>query len=113
HRRLPAGGPHRRCRRRGRRRGGHRPGRRRRVGPAPLRQAEHPGRFLVVDVDDEENCAAVLAGLLSADEPQAAVRDGALRVPRLVAAPDPTRRRRRWTRRARCWSPAAPVPSAR
>ncbi|MEU1860525.1 type I polyketide synthase, partial [Micromonospora aurantiaca (nom. illeg.)] len=53
-------------------------------------QAEHPGRFLVVDVDDEEeNCAAVLAGLLSADEPQAAVRDGALRVPRLVAAPEP------------------------
>ncbi|MFG1892372.1 type I polyketide synthase, partial [Micromonospora sp. NPDC049051] len=52
-------------------------------------QAEHPGRFLVVDVDDEENCAAALAGLLPADEPQAAVRDGVVRVPRLVAAPEP------------------------
>ncbi|MDT0532183.1 SDR family NAD(P)-dependent oxidoreductase, partial [Micromonospora sp. DSM 115977] len=52
-------------------------------------QAEHPGRFLVVDLDDEESSASALAGLLSADEPQAAVRDGVVRVPRLVAAPEP------------------------
>ncbi|MGK5520147.1 type I polyketide synthase, partial [Micromonospora sp. URMC 107] len=52
-------------------------------------QAEHPGRFLVVDVDDRENSASALAGLLGADEPQAAVRDGVVRVPRLVAAPEP------------------------
>ncbi|MFI7650770.1 type I polyketide synthase, partial [Micromonospora sp. NPDC049460] len=49
-------------------------------------QAEHPGRFLLVDVDDPDRSAAALAGLLSADEPQAAVRDGVVRVPRLVAA---------------------------
>ncbi|MGC5334895.1 type I polyketide synthase, partial [Micromonospora sp. DT62] len=52
-------------------------------------QAEHPGRFLVVDLDDEESSASALAGLLSADEPQAAVRDGVVRVSRLVAAPEP------------------------
>ncbi|ADU11358.1 Beta-ketoacyl synthase [Micromonospora sp. L5] len=52
-------------------------------------QAEHPGRFLVVDLDDEESSASALAGLLSADEPQAAVRDGVVRVPRLVATPEP------------------------
>ncbi|MEU9508679.1 type I polyketide synthase, partial [Micromonospora sp. NPDC048170] len=51
-------------------------------------QAEHPGRFLVVDVDDRESSAAALVGLLSTDEPQAAVRDGVVRVPRLVAAPE-------------------------
>ncbi|SCL26496.1 Acyl transferase domain-containing protein [Micromonospora pallida] len=51
-------------------------------------QAEHPGRFLVVDVDDQESSASALAGLLSTDEPQAAVRDGVVRVPRLVAAPE-------------------------
>ncbi|MEU4776199.1 type I polyketide synthase, partial [Micromonospora sp. NPDC023644] len=52
-------------------------------------QAEHPGRFLLVDVDDRESSASALAGLLSADEPQAALRDGVVRVPRLVAAPEP------------------------
>ncbi|MEU7935553.1 type I polyketide synthase, partial [Micromonospora echinofusca] len=52
-------------------------------------QAEHPGRFLVVDVDDREHTPAALAGLLRTDEPQAAVRDGVVRVPRLVAAPEP------------------------
>ncbi|MGK5673440.1 SDR family NAD(P)-dependent oxidoreductase, partial [Micromonospora sp. URMC 106] len=51
-------------------------------------QAEHPGRFLLVDVDDRDSSASALAGLLSADEPQAAVRDGVVRVPRLVAAPE-------------------------
>ncbi|SCL73313.1 type I polyketide synthase [Micromonospora peucetia] len=51
-------------------------------------QAEHPGRFLVVDVDDRESSASALVGLLSTDEPQAAVRDGVVRVPRLVAAPE-------------------------
>ncbi|MER5338317.1 type I polyketide synthase, partial [Micromonospora sp. NPDC002717] len=49
-------------------------------------QAEHPGRFLLVDVDDPDRSAAALAGLLSAEEPQAAVRNGVVRVPRLVAA---------------------------
>ncbi|MGC4792018.1 type I polyketide synthase, partial [Micromonospora sp. DT178] len=63
-------------------------------------QAEHPGRFLVVDLDDRENSASALAGLLSADEPQAAVRDGVVRVPRLVAAPEPA-----------APEPAAPAPA--
>ncbi|MGW1060498.1 type I polyketide synthase, partial [Micromonospora rubida] len=59
-------------------------------------QAEHPGRFLLVDVDDDERSASALAGLLGGDEPQAAVRAGEVRVPRLVAA-DP--------------EPAAPAPA--
>ncbi|WP_117673243.1 type I polyketide synthase, partial [Micromonospora sp. MW-13] len=54
-------------------------------------QAEHPGRFLLVDVDDHDaaRSASALAGLLDGDEPQAAVRAGEVRVPRLAAAGEP------------------------
>ncbi|MBJ8338090.1 SDR family NAD(P)-dependent oxidoreductase [Antrihabitans sp. YC3-6] len=44
-------------------------------------QAEHPDRFLLVDVDGGE--VPDWAGLLAADEPQLAVRDGAVSAPRL------------------------------
>ncbi|MFJ2669630.1 type I polyketide synthase [Streptomyces sp. NPDC087525] len=50
-------------------------------------QAENPGRFLLVDADDDAGSAAVLPtlpGLVAADEPQAVVRAGALRVGRLA-----------------------------
>ncbi|WP_443043014.1 type I polyketide synthase [Streptomyces sp. NBC_00370] len=50
-------------------------------------QAENPGRFLLVDVDASDESAAVipaLPGLVDADEPQAVVRAGALRVGRLA-----------------------------
>ncbi|MBB5801448.1 acyl transferase domain-containing protein/acyl carrier protein [Saccharothrix ecbatanensis] len=50
-------------------------------------QSEHPGRFVLVDVDgDEPDWAAVL----DTDEPQLAVRAGTLLAPRLASATAPT-----------------------
>ncbi|MER7343752.1 beta-ketoacyl synthase N-terminal-like domain-containing protein, partial [Streptomyces sp. NPDC000075] len=51
-------------------------------------QAENPGRFGLLDVDDVTalNSAAVLP---SDDEPQLAVRDGVVRAPRLARVPAP------------------------
>ncbi|MEV6932310.1 beta-ketoacyl synthase N-terminal-like domain-containing protein [Dactylosporangium sp. NPDC051485] len=53
-------------------------------------QAEHPGRILLVDLDDTDESAAALAAVVSAAaaarEPQVAVRAGAARVPRLARA---------------------------
>ncbi|GHD97255.1 type I polyketide synthase [Streptomyces naganishii] len=55
-------------------------------------QAEHPGRFLLLDLDGEEvpahELAAVLAG--DTDETQLAVRAGALHAPRLARVPSAT-----------------------
>ncbi|MET7642024.1 SDR family NAD(P)-dependent oxidoreductase [Streptomyces sp. NPDC005438] len=45
-------------------------------------QSEEPGRFLLVDVDDGER-ATLLPGVLDADEPQLAIRDGVVRAARL------------------------------
>ncbi|QEU89612.1 type I polyketide synthase [Streptomyces kanamyceticus] len=51
-------------------------------------QGENPGRFLLVDLDERQESRAVLAAAvrtaLAADEPQIAVRDGEVRVPRLA-----------------------------
>ncbi|ATL32845.1 type I polyketide synthase [Streptomyces formicae] len=51
-------------------------------------QGENPGRFLLVDLDERQESRAVLAAAvrtaLAADEPQVAVRDGVVRVPRLA-----------------------------
>ncbi|MEV8092447.1 SDR family NAD(P)-dependent oxidoreductase [Streptomyces nigra] len=50
-------------------------------------QAEHPGRFVLADVDaSAESRAAWPEVLLHSDEPELALRDGRLNVPRLVAA---------------------------
>ncbi|NEB35948.1 type I polyketide synthase [Streptomyces sp. SID14515] len=52
-------------------------------------QSENPGQFLLVDADDTATVqAAVIAGI-AADEPQLAVRQGKVRVPRLVRADPP------------------------
>ncbi|MER7335958.1 SDR family NAD(P)-dependent oxidoreductase [Micromonospora sp. NPDC000119] len=53
-------------------------------------QLEHPGRFVLVDVDEHTD-AELLGRALAGDEPQLALRDGRLLVPRLAPAePDPT-----------------------
>jgi acyl transferase domain-containing protein/nucleoside-diphosphate-sugar epimerase len=51
-------------------------------------QMEHPGRFLLVDVDGGTSSAAVLPALPDTDEEQFMVRDGCLRVARLARVPD-------------------------
>ncbi|WP_326695902.1 SDR family NAD(P)-dependent oxidoreductase [Streptomyces sp. NBC_01754] len=52
-------------------------------------QAEHPGRFVLVDLDGHPASPAALAEALSSPEPQVAVRAGRLRAPRLVRAGQP------------------------
>ncbi|HEX6344420.1 SDR family NAD(P)-dependent oxidoreductase, partial [Umezawaea sp.] len=47
-------------------------------------QAEHPGRFVLADLDDDPASTAVLPSALAADEPQLAVRAGSVFVPRLA-----------------------------
>ncbi|MDG9720409.1 type I polyketide synthase [Streptomyces sp. DH24] len=51
-------------------------------------QMEHPGRFLLADVDGDPASAAVLPTLPGTDEEQFMVRDGCPRVPRLARVPD-------------------------
>jgi polyketide synthase 12 len=46
-------------------------------------QTENPGRIVIVDLDDRDASVRALADALSTREPQIAIRDGALRVPRL------------------------------
>ncbi len=59
-------------------------------------QAEHPGRFALVDLDDEESSRDALAGALadasSAQEPQLAIRAGVAFVPRLRQTASPAER---------------------
>ncbi|MFF5115220.1 beta-ketoacyl reductase, partial [Streptosporangium sp. NPDC000509] len=51
-------------------------------------QSENPGRFVLVDIDDELS-SSVLAGALASGEPQVAVRGGEVWVPRLArVSPD-------------------------
>ncbi|MFJ2172462.1 type I polyketide synthase [Streptomyces sp. NPDC087851] len=60
------------------------------LGQAPVwgavrsARAEHPGRFLLVDADDPAACLALLPSLATLDEPELAVRAGAVTVPRLT-----------------------------
>jgi polyketide synthase 7 len=49
-------------------------------------QAEHPGRFVLVDMDDQEASLAALADVAALDEPQLAIRAGQVYVPRLARA---------------------------
>ncbi|WP_406473763.1 SDR family NAD(P)-dependent oxidoreductase [Streptomyces platensis] len=48
-------------------------------------QSEHPDRIVLADLDDEDASMARLPALIAAGEPQAAIRRGALSVPRLAA----------------------------
>ncbi|SEE98568.1 Acyl transferase domain-containing protein [Streptomyces sp. 3213] len=50
-------------------------------------QAEYPGRLTLVDVDDHPESLRQLPAALATGEPQIAIRDGVLSVPRLAAAP--------------------------
>ncbi|GDY50727.1 hypothetical protein SVIO_013500 [Streptomyces violaceusniger] len=50
-------------------------------------QSENPDRFLLLDLDDQEASFAALPQALSGDEPQLAVRGGAVLVPRLARIP--------------------------
>ncbi|WP_371501894.1 SDR family NAD(P)-dependent oxidoreductase [Kitasatospora sp. NBC_00374] len=54
-------------------------------------QSEHPGRLVLADLDDHPATPAALLAAVAADEPQLAVRAGALYVPRLsrVTATEP------------------------
>ncbi|QWF78553.1 3-ketoacyl-CoA thiolase [Amycolatopsis sp. CA-230715] len=49
-------------------------------------QSENPGRFVLLDLDEAEAPAEVLAKALATDEPQLAVRGGGVLVPRLARA---------------------------
>ncbi|HEX8074681.1 MAG TPA: SDR family NAD(P)-dependent oxidoreductase, partial [Thermoleophilaceae bacterium] len=52
-------------------------------------QAEHPDRFLLIDVDGADASQAGLPTAVNAGEPQLALRDGALLAPRLARAQAP------------------------
>ncbi len=54
--------------------------------PGLLRSAcvEHPGRLSLIDVDASEASVAVLVGALVSEEPEVALREGELLVPRLA-----------------------------
>ncbi len=52
-------------------------------------QAEHPGRFVLVDTDGADASTALLAAAVGTGEPQLSVRDGEIRVPRLVRVRPP------------------------
>ncbi|WP_399142309.1 type I polyketide synthase [Streptomyces sp. NBUA17] len=53
-------------------------------------QAEHPDRFVLVDLDDHEATSAVLPAALDLGEPQLVIRQGTVRAPRLEPAPTET-----------------------
>ncbi|MGC0316524.1 type I polyketide synthase [Kitasatospora acidiphila] len=54
-------------------------------------QSEHPGRFVLLDLDADGDPGAAVAAALTSGEPQSAVRAGELRVPRLARVPAPAR----------------------
>ncbi|WSQ48083.1 SDR family NAD(P)-dependent oxidoreductase [Streptomyces sp. NBC_01220] len=55
-------------------------------GLVRVAQAENPGRITLVDLDTEPSSLGALQAALSAGEPQLALRDGEIRVPRLIAS---------------------------
>ncbi|MEU5082439.1 MULTISPECIES: type I polyketide synthase [Streptomyces] len=50
-------------------------------------QSEHPGRLVLADLDGTEASRRLLPAAVASGEPQLALRDGAVHVPRLVRAP--------------------------
>ncbi|CAL9641994.1 hypothetical protein SUDANB140_06373 [Streptomyces sp. enrichment culture] len=51
-------------------------------------QSEHPGRFVLADLDHDPGSLAALPSALGTGEPQLAIRRGEALVPRLTAVPD-------------------------
>ncbi|MFE2948798.1 SDR family NAD(P)-dependent oxidoreductase [Embleya sp. NPDC059267] len=49
-------------------------------------QTEHPDRFVLIDVDDPGSATPALAAAIATGEPQSAIRDGRILVPRLAPA---------------------------
>ncbi|MEW2124215.1 SDR family NAD(P)-dependent oxidoreductase [Streptomyces sp. NPDC007259] len=56
-------------------------------------RTEHPGRFVLVDTDGSDASSGVRDAALSTGEPQLALRDGAVLVPRLARIPLPAESR--------------------
>ncbi len=52
--------------------------------------SENPGRFTLVDLDGEQSSLRALGTALDLDEPQLAVREGSIHLPRLVRMPSST-----------------------
>ncbi|MFF4354910.1 type I polyketide synthase [Streptomyces sp. NPDC001530] len=52
-------------------------------------QAEHPGQFVLVDLDDTDESARALPAALATGEPEIALRRGEITVSRLTKAPEP------------------------
>ncbi|HEX6353258.1 SDR family NAD(P)-dependent oxidoreductase [Actinophytocola sp.] len=50
-------------------------------------QTEHPGRFVLVDVDDHPDSTAAVTAAVATGEPQLAIRAGEVLVPRLARIP--------------------------
>ncbi|WP_433728942.1 SDR family NAD(P)-dependent oxidoreductase [Actinoplanes sp. CA-051413] len=59
-------------------------------GLARTAQAENPGRIVLVDVDGSAASLRALPAVLTTEEPQVAVRDGVVHVPRLARVPRDT-----------------------
>ncbi|MFF3216102.1 SDR family NAD(P)-dependent oxidoreductase [Streptomyces sp. NPDC002886] len=65
------------------------------LGQAPVwglvrsAEAENPGRFVLADLDGTEASEAALTAALATGEPEFALRDGRVYVPRLAAVPEP------------------------
>jgi acyl transferase domain-containing protein/NADPH:quinone reductase-like Zn-dependent oxidoreductase/acyl carrier protein/NADP-dependent 3-hydroxy acid dehydrogenase YdfG len=49
-------------------------------------QSEHPGRFVLVDTDGQDDSRQAMAAAVASGEPQLAIRQGRVRVPRLTAS---------------------------
>ncbi|WP_343243022.1 SDR family NAD(P)-dependent oxidoreductase [Streptomyces sp. SID12501] len=56
-------------------------------GLARAAQAEHPGRIVLVDLDEDDTSLAALPGALATGEPQLALRAGTAHLPRLTRLP--------------------------
>ncbi|OEJ36249.1 type I polyketide synthase [Streptomyces agglomeratus] len=59
-------------------------------------QAEHRGRFVLVDLDGTQESARLLSAAAASGEPELALRDGRSLVPRLTTAPRTTTAAARW-----------------
>jgi polyene macrolide polyketide synthase len=59
-------------------------------------QAEHPGKFMLVDLDDDGETPGALSDALALDEPQVLIRGGTARIARLARLSSPDGEARAW-----------------